>query len=87
MNTYEIPMGSPDQQPFSQRIEKMCGINGAFLNYKKIRRDILIDKESRPQEEPYHLKMLREQEEEHQRCLYFEKSNCEHPGPLPRSQD
>ena len=60
MDTYKISIGSPDQQPFGHRVRKMCGTNGAFFNYKKIRRDILSDKESRPQEEPYHLKMLRE---------------------------
>lgn len=55
MDKHKISVGSPDQLTFSHRVKKMCGASDAFHKYKKIRRDILIDKESQPEEEPYHI--------------------------------
>lgn len=89
MDTYNISVGSPDQQPFSHRVKKMCGSAGAFLKYKKIRRDILIDKESHPEEEPYHIRMLREQEAEEERLRQaeMEKSDWSYKMADAEEQD
>ena len=51
--------------PFNERIEILCGGDNAFINYKKNRVTILEDKKAYEEEkEPFHLKMLREEEAE-----------------------
>lgn len=59
MTEYDIKT-SQRVLPFNERIERMCRMKNAYLDYKKKRVDILLDKEGRSQkEEPFHHKYLR----------------------------
>ena len=59
--------------PFSDRISKVCGITNAFLYYKNNRVEILEDKKAYEQpKEPFHKKMLREEEEEREKARQIE---------------
>ena len=68
MKKHGIQLGNMAVLPFSDRIVKDCGMPNAYLSYKNERVEILADKKAyeKPQE-PYHLKMLREEKEEAER--------------------
>ena len=55
--------------PFSQRVEMMCRQPKAFIDYKRNRPEILSDKKAYEKYDPYHLRMLREEEERRQEEL------------------
>lgn len=68
MKKHGIQLGNMAVLPFSDRIEKMCHMPNAYLQYKNQRVEILADKKAYEKpEEPFHLKMLREEKEEAER--------------------
>ena len=69
MGEHGIRLGEAAVLPFSDRISKVCGTKDAYLYYKNNRVEILEDKKAYEKpKEPFHVKMLREEEEERERA-------------------
>jgi hypothetical protein len=64
MAEHGIKVHNASVLPFSDRLQEMCLIENAYLYYKNNRVEILADKKAYEiPEEPFHKKMLREEEE------------------------
>lgn len=87
MSKHDIKLHNAAVLPFADRISKVCGINNAYLYYKNNRVEILEDKKAYEKpKEPFHKKMLREEEEERERArlLQMELDEPENDSMMSR---